>query len=221
MAFRWFSSSSLTVSTKALITTGITVVLTAPIIASPGILVLVIFQVPSIMFWSPGTAILMILQSLLSLLITTISSPQSSISLSVWIAKSQIYYISHSAALALVDARTVCLHIQFQISCTGVNVLFFLQLCSFSSCIDFQIGRNTKWKHGWHFHFSPCRACIRGNTSWWSIQFFMYVQPVNRRAYEWTSMNIQGFQFFLTNLIQLSLIPVDYSTPIMNCCYNP
>ena len=113
----------------------------------------------------------MILQSLLSLLITTISSPQSSISLSVWIAKSQIFYISHSPALALVDARTVCLHIQFQISCTGVNVLFF-QLCSVSSCIGFQIGRNTKWKHGWHFHFSPCRACIRGNTSWWSIQFF-------------------------------------------------
>ena len=67
----------------------------------------------------------MILQSLLSLLITTISSPQSSISLSVWIAKSQIFYIPHSPALALVDARTVCLHIQFQISCTGVNVLFF------------------------------------------------------------------------------------------------
>ena len=128
MAFRWFSSSSLTVSTKAPITTGITVVLTAPVIASPGILVLVILvpvQVPSIMFWSPGTAILMILQSLLSLLITTISSPQSSISLSVWIAKSQIFYIPHSPALALVDARTVCLHIQFQISCTGVNVLFF------------------------------------------------------------------------------------------------
>ena len=43
MAFRWFSSSSVTVSTKAPITTVITVVLTAPIIASPGILVLVIF----------------------------------------------------------------------------------------------------------------------------------------------------------------------------------
>ena len=34
------------------------------------------------------------------------------------------FYISHSPTLALVDARTIYLHIQLQVSCTGPSVLF-------------------------------------------------------------------------------------------------
>ena len=82
----------------------------------------------------------MILHSLFSLSVTTISGLQCSFSLSVLIAKSKsTLYVSFSA-VAL--ARTICLHIQTQISCTGTNVLFF-HVCCVSSCIDFQLGENT------------------------------------------------------------------------------
>ena len=61
----------------------------------------------------------MILHSFFSLSVTTISGLRCSISLSVWIAKSQsILYLSFPA-LALVDAGPICLHIQPQILCTS------------------------------------------------------------------------------------------------------
>ena len=36
----------------------------------------------------------------------------------------KVFYICHFPVLALVDARTICLHIHSRISCTGANALF-------------------------------------------------------------------------------------------------
>ena len=49
---------------------------------------------------------------------------QCSISLSIWTAKSQSILHLSFAALALVIARAICLHIQSKIYRTGANVFF-------------------------------------------------------------------------------------------------
>ena len=73
----------------------------------------------------------------------------------------KVFYICHFPPLVMVDARTICLHIQSQISCTGSSVLFF-QVCRVSSCIGFQLGQNTNWQYGWYFQLSLYRASIVG-----------------------------------------------------------
>ena len=91
MVFKWFSGSSLTIP-KAPATIGITVALTSHNFCTCNLnsWYLVIFSsFFTLMFWSPGTAMSMILHSLFSLLMTTISGLPCSISLSVWTAKSQ------------------------------------------------------------------------------------------------------------------------------------
>ena len=167
MVFRWFSSSSLTVL-KVPTRIGITIALRSYNFCTCNLKswYLVIFSSSlTLMFWSPGTAMLMVLHSLLSLSVTTISALRCSISLSVWIAKSQS--ILHFTALPLVHARTICLHI----SCTGPSVLYF-QVCRVSSCIGFQLGQSTNWQYGWHFQFSLCRACIAGTRYYYFLLLF-------------------------------------------------
>ena len=96
MVFRWFSSSSLTVP-KAPTTIGVTVDLTSHIFSLCNLKswYLVIFSSSfTLMFWSPRTAMSMILNSLFSLSMTTISGLRSSISSSVLIAKSQSIFSS-------------------------------------------------------------------------------------------------------------------------------
>ena len=91
MVFRLFSSSSLTIP-KTPATIGVIVALTSHNFSTCNLKFwyLVIFSISfNLMFWSPGTAMLMILHSLFPLSMTTISGFQCSISLSVWIAKSQ------------------------------------------------------------------------------------------------------------------------------------
>ena len=100
MVFRWFSSTSLTVP-KVPPTIGLTVALTSHNFCTCNLKswYLVIFSSSFIlMFWSPETAMSMILHSLFSLSITAISGFQCSISLSVWISKSQsILHLSFSS----------------------------------------------------------------------------------------------------------------------------
>ena len=91
MVFRWFSSSSLTVP-KAPNTIGITVALTFHNFCTCNLKswYFVIFSSSfTLMFWSPGTAISMILHSISSLSMNTISGLRCSIYLSVCIGKSQ------------------------------------------------------------------------------------------------------------------------------------
>ena len=95
MVFRWFSSPSLTIP-KAPTTTGVTVALTSHNFCTCNLKSR--YSVIFVMFWYPGRAISMILHSLLSLSVTTISGRRCSISLSVWIAKSQsIEHLSFSS----------------------------------------------------------------------------------------------------------------------------
>ena len=159
MAFRWFSSSSLTVP-KALTTIGITVALISHNFCTCNLKswYLAIFSSSlTLMFWPPGTVMAMILHSFFSLSVTTISGLRCSISLSVWIAKSQSILYLPFPALALVDAGPICLHIQPQILCTRASALFF-QVCRVSSCIGFHLGQNTNWQYGWLFQLFLCRA---------------------------------------------------------------
>ena len=91
MVFRYFSSSSLTVP-KARTTIGVIVVLTSHNFYTCYLKswYLVIFSSSfTFMFCSPGTAMAMILHSLFCLSVNTVSGLWCSISLSVWIAKSQ------------------------------------------------------------------------------------------------------------------------------------
>ena len=91
MVLRWFSSFSLTLP-KAPTKIGITVALTSHNFCTCNLKswYLVIFSRSfTLMFWSPGTAMSMILQSRFSLSMTTISGLRCSISLCVWIAKFQ------------------------------------------------------------------------------------------------------------------------------------
>ena len=83
----------------------------------------------------------MILHSLFSLSMTKISSLRCSISLSVWIPKSQNILHFSFPVLALVNTRTIRPQIQSPIYCTGASVLFFL-ICRVSSFIGFQLGQN-------------------------------------------------------------------------------
>ena len=145
MVFRWFSSSSLTVL-KVPTRIGITIALRSYNFCTSNLKFwyLVIFSSSfKLMFWSPGTAMLMVLHSLLSLSLTTISGLRCSISLSVWIAKPQsILHLSFSSAASGSCENHLSSHA--------------------SSCIGFQLGQSTNWQYGWHFQFSLCRACIAG-----------------------------------------------------------
>ena len=89
--FRWFSSSSLTIP-KAPTTIGITIALTSHNSCNCNLkswYLVIISSSFTLMFWSPGTAMSMILHFLFFLSMTTRSGLLSSISVSVWIAKSQ------------------------------------------------------------------------------------------------------------------------------------
>ena len=164
MVFRWFSSSSLIVP-KAPTTIGLTVALTSQNFWTCNLKswYLVIFSSSfTLMFWSPRTAMSMILHSLFYLSMTTISGFRCSISLPFWIAMSQsILHLSFSTTGFGWCENHSCLHIQSEISYIGASVLFF-QVCSVSSCIYFQLGQNTNCQYGWHFQLSLCRACIAG-----------------------------------------------------------
>ena len=164
MVFRWFSSSSLIIP-KAPTTIGITVALRSHHFWTCNLkfCYLMIFSSSfTLMFWSPRTAMSMILHSLFYLSMTTISGFRCSISLPFWIAMSQsILHLSFSTTGFGWCENHSCLHIQSEISYIGASVLFF-QVCSVSSCICFQLGQNTNCQYGWHFQLSLCRACIAG-----------------------------------------------------------
>ena len=91
MVFWWFSSSSLTVP-KAATAIDITVALTLHKFCTCNLkfwYLKIFSNFFTLIFLSPETAMSMILHSLFSLSMTTISGLRRSISLSVWIAKSQ------------------------------------------------------------------------------------------------------------------------------------
>ena len=91
MAFGWFSISSATVR-KAPITTGITVASTSHNFCTCNLKswYLVVFCSSfTLIFWSAGTVMSLILHYLFSLSVTTIFGLQCSISVSVWIVKPQ------------------------------------------------------------------------------------------------------------------------------------
>ena len=67
----------------------------------------------------------------------------------------KVFSICHFPARGLVYVRTICLHIQSQISCTGANALF-LQVCRVSSSIGFQLGQKTNWQNWWYFQLFLC-----------------------------------------------------------------
>ena len=121
---RGFLSSSLTVP-KAPVRTGIIVPLTFYNFCTWNIKswYLVIFYSLTLMFSSPGTAMLMILHSLLSLSITTTLAFHVPFPYLSGSQSPKVFYISHSLALSD-DVRTICLYIQFQISCTGASARF-------------------------------------------------------------------------------------------------
>ena len=155
MLFWWLSSSSLTII-KAQTRTGITVALTFHNFYSFNLKFwyLVIFSSYfTLIFWSPGTAMSMILHSLFS------SSTMPGISLSVCIAKSQSILDFSSSCNDSDWCEYHCLYIQFQISCTVASALFS-QVCCISSCIGFQLEQNTNWQNGRHFQLLPCRVSI-------------------------------------------------------------
>ena len=121
MVFRWFSSSSLTVL-KVPTRIGITIALRSYNFCTCNLKswYLVIFSSSlTLMFWSPGTAMLMVLHSLLSLSVTTISAFRCSISLSVWIAKSQsILHLSFSSAASGSCENHLSSHFLHRTQCT-------------------------------------------------------------------------------------------------------
>ena len=161
MVFRWFSSSSLT-APKGPTTIGITVALTSHNLWTCNLKsgIWWFFLAPSLRCFDLQEQLcrwFCILSSLyqwlqylvfgdLFLYLFGLQSPKA-------------FYICHFPPLVLVDARTICLHIQSQISCIGASVLYF-QVCRVSSCIGFQLGQNTNWQYGWHFQLSLCRACV-------------------------------------------------------------
>ena len=108
----------------------------------------------------------MILHSLFPLSMTKISALSVLFPYLFRLQSPKVFYFCNFPALALVDVKTICLHILSQISSTGASVLFF-QVCRVSlSClsyIGFQLGQNTNRQYGWHFQFSLCRACIAGH----------------------------------------------------------
>ena len=123
------------------------------------------------MFWSPGTAIAMILHSIISLSMAKISGLWCSISLSVWIANSQsiLHLLFCSTGSGWCENHLSSYLIS--ISCTGASEVF-LWFCCVSSCIGFQLGQNTNWQYGWHLQLLLCRACIEP-ASWWPVPFFI------------------------------------------------
>ena len=128
----------------------------------------IFFSSFTLMFWSPGTVLSMILHSLFSLSMTTHYLVFGVLFLYLFGLQSpKVFYICHFPALPLVHARTICLHI----SCTGPSVLYF-QVCRVSSCIGFQLGQSTNWQYGWHFQFSLCRACIAGTRYYYFLLLF-------------------------------------------------
>ena len=163
MVFRLLSTSQLTVP-KAPTTVGLTVTLTSQNICTCNLKpwnLAISSSSFTLIFWSPRIAMLMTLNSLFSLSVTTISILRSSFSLSDWIPKSRSilhllfsstgsgwcknHFSSHSISNFLQESHC-----------------FFLQVCRVSSCIGFQLGQNPNWKYRWHFELSLCRACIKG-----------------------------------------------------------
>ena len=154
MVFWWFSNSSLTVP-KAPTTTGITVTLAFHSFYSCNLkswYLVIFFSYCTLIFWSPGTAMSMILHSLFSL--TTMSG----ISLYVWIAKSQsiLYFSFPSTGSDWWESH---------LSSHSVSNFLHRSQCTFfrvfdvSSCIGFQLEQNTRWQVG---RLSSCRACKKG-----------------------------------------------------------
>ena len=152
MVFNWFSSSSLTVP-NAPTTTGITIVLTAHNFCTCNLKSLYLVIFPSFftfMFWYLRTVMLIILHSLFSLSMATISGLRCSYLSGLRSPK--VFYICQSAVLALVKVRTICLHIQSQIFCTGASVLFSKFLVSLNVLVS-SLNRTRNRQYGWTFNF--------------------------------------------------------------------
>ena len=172
MVFRWLSSSPLAIP-KAPTAIGVIVALKSHNFCTCNLksLYLVIFSSSfTLMFWSPGTVcrwfcVLSSLYQWLQYLDFRVLLPY------VWTAP-KVFYICHFLALALVDVRTICLHIQSQICCTGISVRF---VQPFSSFIGLQLGQNINWKYGWHCQLSLCRACIAGTRPGDQGHFLLYL----------------------------------------------
>ena len=172
MLFRWFSSSSLAIL-KEPTTVGITVALTSHNFCNCNLrswyLVIFFSKSFTLIFWSSRTAMSMMFHSLFSLSMTSIFGLQCSMSLSVWISKSQsILILSFSSTGSgwyenhlYSHSISIFLHIS---QCT------FFQVSRASSCIGFHLGQNTNEHMGDAFNL---HSLYRGNTSWWSMPFFI------------------------------------------------
>ena len=142
--FRWFSSSSLTIP-KAPTIIGITIALTSHNSCNCNLkswYLVIISSSFTLMFWSPGTAMSMILHFLFFLSMTTRSGLLCSISLSVWIAKSQsILHSPFSSTRSGLCENHLSSHsisnFLHRSQCT------FFHVCRVSSSIGFQLGWKT------------------------------------------------------------------------------
>ena len=172
MVFRWFSSSSLTVP-KGPTTIGITVALTSHNLWTCNLKsgIWWFFLAPSLRCFDLQEQLcrwFCILSSLyqwlqylvfgdLFLYLFGLQSPKA-------------FYICHFPPLVLVDARTICLHIQSQISCIRASVLF----SNFVGLFQYWFPARTehelaKWVPHSTFTFQSLES---RDTSWWSIPFF-------------------------------------------------
>ena len=170
--FRWFSSSSLNVP-KAPTTIGITAALTSHNFCACNLKswYLVVFSSSfTLMFWSPGTPMSMILHSLFSLSMTTIPDLWCSISLSAWIAKSRnILHLSFSSTGSGWFENHLFSHSTlnfFHISqCNFFPSLSCLFLYWFAARTEHEL---TIWVTRSTFSLQSLHS---GDTSWWSMLF--------------------------------------------------
>ena len=172
MVFRWLSISSLT-APKAPTVAGIIKVLTLHNYCTKNLKFwyLEIFSSYfTLMFWYSGTTMLMILDFLFPL------SKLQCLAFGVLflylfgLQSPKVFHISYSPALALVDVRTISLHIQFPISCIGARVFSPSLSCLFLHWFPARTEHKlTAWVTLLTFSL---QSLHREETSWWSMPFF-------------------------------------------------
>ena len=151
------------------------------------------------MFWSPGTAISMILHSLFSLSRTIISGLRNSISISfdilfLWIAETQsIFHFSFSSTGSGWYENHLSSHsisnFLHRSQCTFFPSLSCLFLCWFPARIKHEL---TIWVTLSNFSLQSLHS---GDTSWWSRPFFI---PFVLSASSWAAHIRLSFSCFIS-----------------------
>ena len=177
MVFRWFSSSSVTVS-KAPTTISITATLTSHNFCTCNwkSWYLVIFSSSfTLTFWSPGTLTFWWFFSLSSLyqwlqyLAFAAQFPNLP-----GMQSPKVFYICHSPALALVDARTFVFI--FNVTSLAHESVYFFSTFFVSLLVWVSSYDGTHaWKYGWHLQLSLWRACIARTCSGDQCYFLLYL----------------------------------------------